>query len=207
MKYAKMLGLAAIAAMALMAVIGAGTASAKVCSTSGKGASCGGSHGSVYTGNVVAKLTEGKTATLTSGFITVKCSSSEAAGEITNGETGTGNISKLAFSSCTSGLGACTASTTASSSNKWPATVAVTTAPNGKMTVTGVKGEFTCAGVTCIYAAESATAEVRGSDTAPEIVATSVPLTKQAGSNALCSSTATWSGEYLISTPSSIFIT
>jgi len=210
MKYAKMLGLAALAALALMAFVGAGSASAKVCSTAGVGASCGAGHGNVYTGAVKASLTSGKTAQLVSGFITVNCSESSATGEITNGETGAGNISSLTFGGCTSGLGACTAKTSASSVNKWPVTVTGEGTTSGKMVVKNVTGEFTCAGVTCKYVAAEAgkAGEIVVAGGEPgEIKATKVVLTKEEGSSFLCSNTATWSGEYLISTPNSVFIT
>jgi hypothetical protein len=203
MKYAKMLGLAAIAAMALTAFVGAGTASAKVCSGAGVGAACAAGHGNQYTGEVKASLTSGKTATLVSGFITVNCKKSVATGTITNSETGVGSITGLTFEECTSGLGACTAKSTGL---PWAATATTGTAPNGTLTVKNVAGEFTCAGETCKYAAAEAKPTVTGGAPA-EIVAKNVALVKQAGSGALCSANATWSGEYSVSTPASLYLT
>jgi hypothetical protein len=203
MKHAKMLGLAAVAALALMALVGAGTASATiVCSASGTGTACAGSHGNQYTGPISAELTTGKSAQLVSGFITVTCTESTAGGSVT-GSTGAGSLTSLTFNSCTSGLGACTAKSTGT---PWAAQATTGTAPNGTMKVNNVAGEFTCAGETCKYSAASATTEVKGGAPA-EIVATKVPLSKAAGSGPFCSSTATWSGEYKITSPTSLYLT
>jgi hypothetical protein len=211
MKYAKMIGLAALAVLALMAVVAASaSANAKVCSTEGTGTACKAGHGKVYKGAVSSHLTAGKSAILESGFIKVTCTESSAGGEITNGETGTGKITSLTFGSCSSGLGACTAKTTASAGNPWPATVTTDTPgvenTNGLMDVSNVTGEFTCAGVTCKYISNSASATVDGSDTNPEITASKVALTREEGSSGLCSATATWSGEYQITTPKTLFV-
>jgi hypothetical protein len=207
MKYLKMLGLAAVAALALMAVMGAGTASAKVCSNSGAGASCGTGHGNEYTGAVTATTTEAK---LTSGFINVTCHS-HASGSITNSATGTGSISELSFTGCVDNFGrTCTAATTG---RPYHASVVVSTKPNGTMTVSNVAGEFTCKNpfntaenVTCKYATPTATTTVTGGAPA-KITATGVKLSRQTGSHALCSSEASWHGTYTVSTPASLFIT
>jgi len=217
MKHLKMIGLAALAATALMALVGVGTASAKVCSTAGAGAACGGSHGSVYTGAISASLTSGKNAVLTSGFITVTCTESSAGGSASGGASSpaTGNLTSLTFGGCTANTGgSCTAKSSASAGNPWPATLTTGTAPNGTMTVTNVTGEFTCtvfgSPVTCRYVATDAGGAgeivVKGG-TPAEIIATSVKLTKEEVSNGLCSNTATWSGEYKISTPTNAFLT
>jgi hypothetical protein len=212
MKYAKMLGLAALAALAVMAVVGAGTASAKVCSTTGTGTACAGSHGKVETGNIEASLNAG-TATLVSGFVTVNCSESTAAGALAGGGSSpaTGTLTSLTFSKCeTSGGSACTAGTNASGANAWPVTITTGAAPNGTMTVGKVTGEFTCLGTTCKYTAEPAGSKgeivVKGGEPAL-IEAKAVALTKETGSGFLCSGTATWSGTYKITTPASGFLT
>ena len=220
MKYPKMLGLAALAAMAVMAFIGAGTASAKICSTAGVGAGCGVGHGSVYTGPIHATLEAGEKAVLTSGFITVSCTESTVHGEITSGEETKGFLDAVTFGGCTANTGgACTANTSASAANHWPAKAFHgAKAPNGNLTVTNVTGSFTCtvfgSPVTCRYTASDAGGGKEGKD---EIIVTggepatinaiTVALTKEEVSGGLCSNTATWSAKYWLTTPSSLFIT
>jgi hypothetical protein len=208
MKQLKMLGLAAVAAMAVMAVLGAGTASAKVCSKSGGDGACAAGHGNIYVGNFTATSETGTTATLVSGFVTVNCHS-HVEGTL-NGTTNTGTITSLTFSNCKSGSEPCTASTTASAANPWTAAVTTGTAPNGTMTTGTVTGEFECFGTRCKYHAATTGSKgeivVNGGETAT-VKATKVPLAKEAVSGFLCSSTATWSGEYLVSTPDSLYLT
>jgi hypothetical protein len=218
MKHLKMLGLAALAALALTAVLGVGSASAKTCSLAGAGAECGAGHGKVYTGAITAKLATGN-AELQSGFINVACPASHLAGKITNGETGTGTIESLTFGpGCKANTGqSCTATTTATAGAPWHAVVVPTAGTtNGTMKVKPVKGTFTCSAsgffphVTCNYEATEvgAAGEIVINGGAPaSVVAAKVPLKKGAGSGASCSETATWSGHYTVSTPTSLYIT
>lgn len=206
MKHAKMLGLAVVAALALMALAGAASASATtVCSNSGTGSAC--ASGKEYSGGFSASLKTGTTATLTSGFITVKCSVSGVGGTVAT--NGSGTITSLTFSECTSGLGACTAATTASAGNPWSGAVTHTSADDGTMSVNNVEGEFTCAGTKCVYGAATAGGSgeivVNGGEAAT-VTATKVPLSKKAGSSSLCSSTATWSGDYNVTSPNGLYI-
>ena len=220
MKYLKIIGLVA-AAMALMAVVAASaSASAKVCSTSGTGASCGGSHGNVYKGAVVAKNVGNVVLTVTnssgSTINTVTCTGSEAGGEITNGETGTGKINKLTFSSCTSNIcGAVHATTNAATvAGNWAATatteIAGTVNTNGTMDVTNPTGTFSCTflgiQVSCHYTTASAKVGIDGSDTDPLITAKGVTLTGSGSNASVCGTSAHWTGTYTVSTPSSLFI-
>lgn len=216
MKYAKRLGLVALAALALTAVIGAGTASAKVCSTAGVGTSCGTGHGNEWTGEFHAVLTPNKPVILTSGFINVTCTSSTVNGKVTNSATGAGEITALTFGSCTDNISGNACTPVVSEGTPWAGTVhSIAGTTNGRMTVTDARGSFTCSpfgsAVLCKYTAANAGGEgeitVTGSDTDPEVDANKVKLTKVAGSDPLCSSNATWSGEYTVTTPTSLFIT
>jgi hypothetical protein len=227
MKYLKVLSLAAVAALALMAFVGVSSASASgtICSTSGTGTACAGAHGKQYTGVFDASLIEttgGKGevhAVLTSGFVTVTCTGSTVTGTITNSATGTGDIEGTTFTGCTNNIngGACTANTNASSTNKWHLTADPNAATNGNgfLTVENVQGQFTCnilgANRTCIYgSAKVGTKEeidLFGSDTTPTIEATGVPLEKKAGSDGLCSATGTWEARYEMTTPSTMWVT
>lgn len=220
MKYVKMLSLMAVAVLAVMAFVGVSSAAAKgkVCSTTGTGGACAGAHGKEYTGPIKATLiaTTGsaeKHAVLTSGFVQVTCTESAVEGEVTSAGTATGFITKLTFSGCSNNIngGPCTATTSASSSNKWHATGTTGSGGNGTMDVSGVTGSFTCniffANRTCNYKAASASVDVFGSDSAPTIEATGVPLELEEPSDGFCSSTAVWEGRYQVTTPATLFIT
>ena len=108
MKYVKMLALAAVAAGALMAFIGAGTASAtELCSTTLAPGACPAAQ--KVTGALVFSLSEGTSALLketgAEGGTLDTCKTSEVGGEITNSgsstTTVTGSINKLTWGSCT----------------------------------------------------------------------------------------------------------
>jgi hypothetical protein len=206
MKHLKILGLAAVAALALMA-IGAGSASAaKVCSTAGTGAAC--TSGKVLAANTA--IDASGSAELTSTFDNVKCTESTVAGKITNGETGTGDIESMTFTSCTDSFGSkCTANTNASAANPWSATTTATGGGSGTMTVNNVTGSFTCpvfgVNTTCIYSAASATTTVTGGEPA-KVTASKVALTREAGSGGACSEKATWTGTYTVTSPTSLWL-
>ena len=219
MKYVKIMGLAALAAMALMAVVASSaSASAKVCSTAGTapptGVACLANHGNVYNGKVVAKVNaSGAILTATNpDNTTVKCTESVAEGEITNGATGTGKITKLTFAGCSSAF--CFGTLTATSPAGWHATATTTTAgvidTNGIMDVTinGNAGKFVCSfpSTTCEYSATTPQLHIKGSDTAPQMVATNISLTKTVGPEFTCGTSADWSGTYNVTTPTSLFI-
>lgn len=220
MKYLRIIGLAALAAMALTAFAASSASAAKVCSTSGTGAACGAGHGNVYSGAIVGKNVGNVVLKVTnsSGSVinTVTCTESEAAGEVTNGETGAGKLTKQTFGGCTSNVcGATTASTTASTTNPWASSVRTeiegTENTNGIMTVEGVTGSFTCKffgiPVTCKYSTAKAEVKVDGSDTEPKITASNVALTLEEGGNeSVCGKAGDWTGNYNITTPTSLFI-
>src|SRR4051794_13024578 len=102
MKYLKMLGLASLAGLALMAVTGAGTASAvnRICSTSGTGSLCAAGHGNEFIGTIHATLESGTVSELVSGFTNVRCSESTVHGSITNSTPPTGTIDAMTFGKC-----------------------------------------------------------------------------------------------------------
>jgi hypothetical protein len=203
MKHLKMLGLAALAAFALSAVIGVGTASAKVCSGMGSNAACAGAHGKEYKGQVTAKTSAAK---LTSTFFSVSCTS-EIVDTITNSFTGTGTFF-IGFSGCTSSVGSCSVGQVGGHSHS---TFAATTAPNGTLTIATVKLEVSCKnpskpaeGVVCIYDASNVAPAVFSA--MPPRIEVSANLAVQAGSHASCSQ-ATWEGEYIVTAPTTLYLT
>lgn len=215
MDYRKTLLIAALASLTILGVGSASASASKVCSQSGTGAACGSGHGNVYTGALKGALKAGTALKWTSAFITITCSGSTIGGSITNGETGTGNVTSVAFSSCLDSFGTtCTASTTASTTNPWPVTTTTTKAPDGTAVVKGFTTSFTCpvfgSPVTCHYnspeAGSAGELVLTGGETA-QFDATNVPSVKETGSASLCSETATSSAEYTVTTPDSLYLT
>jgi hypothetical protein len=218
MKYLKIISIAALAAMALMAVAASSASAATICSTAGKGTACKSGHGNQYTGevhavnvgNVILKVTNSKKEVIN----TVTSTSSTVQGNITNSEEGIGNITSLTFAGLSSSLcSSVTATTSASTTNPWPSTVATdgaTENTNGIMSTSNVTGSFTCTflgfPVTCKYKTAKAETTVDGSDTEPKVTATEVSLEKEEGGESVCGTSADWSGTYKITTPSSLFI-
>jgi len=205
----------ALSALALIAAT-APSAPAKVCSASGSGEACGGTHGFVYSGTVEGSLKTGTSASLTAtnaegkSVSTITCVSSSVKGTVT-GSTAVGNITSVTFANCSSAVcpNGITASTTASSTNPWPASAVTVTAPNGTLTVEKLEGEFVCStiigSVTCRYSASSASGTVSGGS--PATVGLPVGLAKITGPEAVCGSKADWTGTYTVTAPCSVYLT
>jgi hypothetical protein len=201
MKYMKMFGLCIVLAVALMA-FGAGSASAtKLCSVNSSPCPAGNTYGKGT--SIKTQLAPGAKSTMSSGFVTVTCSESTMSGKTTNeGGSGavTGEISSATWKSCTSSLGSCTAS---SLKTPWPAEV-TGSGGNGTLTVQHPGAKFTCGGTTCEYEASKASISVSGGNPA-KAKASSISFSK-IGGGFLCSSTASWSGEYEVTSPNPLFI-
>lgn len=202
MRNMKILGLGLLAAMAAMAFMGAGTASAtKLCSVNTSPCPAGNTYGKGTA--IKAQLVAGASSTMTSGFVNISCSESTISGKTTSeGGAGavTGTISSVTWKGCTSGLGACTASAL---NTPWSAEV-TGSGGNGTMSISGAGGKFTCGGVTCEYAASKASVSVSGGNPAT-IKASNISFSK-IGGGFLCSSTASWSGTYEATAPKPLFI-
>lgn len=201
MKFLKMFGLCLALAMATMA-LGAGTASAtKLCSVNTSPCPAGSTYGKGT--SIKVQLVSGTKSTMSSGFVTVSCSESTMSGKTTSeGGSGavTGEISSATWKSCTSSLGSCTAS---SLKTPWPAEV-TGSGGNGTLTVQHPGAKFTCGGTTCEYEASKASISVTGGNPA-KAKASSISFSK-IGGGFLCSSTASWSGEYEVTSPNPLFI-
>jgi hypothetical protein len=204
MKKMRMLGLCVVAAMAAMALIGAGTASAtKLCSENTSPCPAGNTYGKGT--SIKAQLVAGTKSVMSSGFVTIECSESTMSGKTTSAGGGagvpvTGEITSVTWKSCkTSSGSSCTAS---SLGTPWPAEVSGS-GGSGTMTVSNAGGKFTCT-VTCEYSTKSASVSVTGGN--PAIIkANSVGFSKIGGSF-LCSSSASWSGTYEVTTPKPVFV-
>lgn len=201
MKYLKMVGLCLVASAALMA-FGAGTASAtKLCSVNTSPCPAGNTYGKGTA--IKTQLVSGTKSVMSSGFVTITCSESTMSGKTTSdGGAGAvlGSISSVTWKSCTSNLGSCTASAL---NTPWPAEV-TGSGGNGTMTVQKPGGKFTCGGTTCEYEGSKASVSISGGNPA-RAKASNVSFSKIGGSF-LCSSSASWTSEYEVTSPNPLFI-
>ena len=209
MRLLKTLGLAMVAAVAAMAFIGAGSASAHpfgiVCHlgspTSGECPS-----GELpFTGKVLGTSLEGDT--FTSSFVTVKCAG-HIHGEITHAGSATthplGFINQVLWTNCTNNIG-CSTTTAAAETLPWHI-LGLANGLEAELHISNVKGSFTLSGggfcafgaIKCIYSAPTVLPTfLSHTATAPaEIHANKLALKRQAGSSGSCSETGTWSALY-----------
>ncbi len=202
MKYLKMLGLAAVAALALAAVVGASTASAAaLCKTapSKSGVCEGGKYASGTKFNATSEKAE---LVVTGGAVSgVTCTHSAVALKNTaeTGATGVpGEITDVTFSSCkvTGSETTCTATTTSG----YTGTLTPTTdTGNGTLNVKGAAvTTVTCGGIfRCEYKAPEAGLNLALTGGNPaQVTATSVTLTNVGGFG--CGTAAHWSATYTL---------
>jgi hypothetical protein len=212
MKYLKMLGLAASAALAITA-FGAGSASAAthLCSTNTNPCT-----GTVYgVGTTFAgKLKIGTTAVLTNNVDTVSCSSSVISGEITEATNASGNVTgkftSVTFTGCTDQNGAnCTVEI---KNLPWHAEVlteATKSNGNGKLLIKGSgvghpEAKVVCPGfLSCTFGTTLALLGVTGGNPAL-IKASEVDLPLNSGF--LCPSSVKWDAEYEVTAPKPLFV-
>jgi hypothetical protein len=211
MTYLKMLGLAALGAMALTAVIGPGSASASVlCST--KSSPC---TGTIYPNGQAIKmqLKTGTVATLDTAVTDITCSTASIQGKITVAGTpfanATGEITMYAFAGCqTTGGTACILSI----STKAPYHFAVdyTSGGNGTFTLeAGAGGQdpglsFVCGPeFNCKFTNLLMSHSLTGGEPAT-VVANKIPMARTGLS---CPPlTPTWSAQYEVTEPNSLFV-
>ena len=197
MKYVKMLGLAAVAAMALMAFVGAGTASATEIY---KGAE------TLKSGTVIdASLSGTATLTTTEGTLLDTCTAGTVKGTTTNNGGGAGvavegHITELTWTNCTEPT-----STTAKGTLK----INFTSGKNGTVvagsTATEVSVNTTIFG-TCVFSISSGgtIGTLTGSTTGNATFDINANATRKTG---LCPSSAVWTGTYIVTSPSPFHVT
>lgn len=202
MKWIKNLTLAAIAAAAFMAFLGAGTASAtQLCATSGAGSECAGGGKFEYSGNITGTSTN---ATLSTNLANVECS--DSATTITaNSSTGApilGEVTALSFTGCqTEGI-VHTACTVTVKNLPYSASL------EGKtLTVTdpvGAGAKVVCGTVlSCEFLTTAANLTITNGE--PTVaVAKEVALSHETG--AICPSTATWNATYSVTAPTGLTV-
>lgn len=208
MRHMKTAVLVLVACSTLLWAIGTEAALGKVCSGAGTGASCGVGHGNVYTGPLKA---EGGRFDFGLSNLAVSCSGSALEGEITKGETGAAKVTSMKFGACFASFGAeCAVTTTASSSAPWPLAISVSTAPNGTAILEGFTVTMQCGAIACRYSTKimgaSGELVVKGGEKA-RLQFSQPTISKEEPSNVSCGSLTKIAGEYLITTPSSLYVT
>jgi hypothetical protein len=192
MKYVKMLGLAAIAAAALTALVGVGTASATA----------------LYSGatmqpagtQIESNLKTGTKAVLKAGFATIECEASEVDGKTSNtgaaGEEVSGSINGLSFTKCNA---------TVTVLKKGSLFVAFTSGSDGTVSSEGAEVTVSIAGTSCTYG--TPTKKTLGTLTggSPANLKAEASLSRVAG-GFLCANPAAWTAEYTVSTPNPLTV-
>lgn len=201
MKYLKMLGLAAVAAAALMAFVGAGTASATTTLCKATESACSSTNMYPVNTEIKAKLVAGGKAVLTnSGELpTVECSKSEVEGKTETTTTPEGNISKLTFEECNQ---------TVEVLEKGKLQVHYDAEDNGTLTATGVRVRVKAlfGSLSCDFGGTVSSGLTVTGGTAPKMDATAViPMIQETGFIE-CPETATWHAEYEVTTPKPLYI-
>jgi hypothetical protein len=215
MKYLKILGLVAIAAVPLNALLGTGTAFAGSDTCTALTSPC--PSGNEYTGSVNSTLKTGTSAVITNSVDTITCTSSSINGENTVATNASGNstgkITSVTFSGCQDqNREGCTltAEHLPWHSEDTATEVSGKVNGNGVNTISsggtgGPQAKAVCGGfLSCTFGVESATVSVIGSSTAPSFKTTGLALTRISGF--LCPSTANWDAEYTITKPTSMFV-
>jgi hypothetical protein len=195
----KMLGLVVAAALAAMAFVGAGSASATTLCKANENP-CNNPYPSGT--KVKAQLETGTEAVLTTSLATVKCtvSKSEGVTKAQSGEPLPGEVTNLTFESCKTGLVGCTVSTV---NLPYTAAVSATGGGNGTFTASSSgKGnpgaKVVCVGVlNCTFTTAEATLTALGGEPA-RLKAEGVEL-EQTGE--LCPTTSTWTATYKVTEP------
>lgn len=205
MKYVKMLGLAAVAAAALMAFVGGSTASATVlCKNNTSTLACTEPYG---TGTeITSHLVEKTKATLVTAFKTVECSKSTVNGKVENagGSAATvgGKISALTFEECN-----CEVKVLKNGSLEIHS---IASTDNGTATGNGSEVTVQCNGtlfgnVHCIYTTENTDLGtlVGGAPAKLEVKEAEIPRLK---TDSLCSEKAKWTANYEVTTPNPLYV-
>lgn len=205
MRLAKMLGLAMVAATAMMAFIGVSSASATlpvVCHL--EAGSPGDSFcpaGKLKFSGAILGLGEGFD-TFLSGFVRVECQG-HMEGEVEAATLHLGTIKKVVWSNCKNNIG-CTTTSAAAEALPWTFHLLAPTGNEGLMHVLNVLGSFTLTGgfcgasTKCFYTSGNVLPVYLNHNgaTVTSLHAKELPLSREAGSSALCSATGKWDALY-----------
>ncbi|MDQ3726102.1 MAG: hypothetical protein M3335_09510 [Actinomycetota bacterium] len=194
MKYLKMLGLAAIAALGLLAFVGAGTASATTLFTDSaktikypKGTTI---HGSLVSGTS-ARLTSGGTEIATCTQTTLQLSTASETGTTING-----NVSSWT-------LGGCNQTTHAVALGAGD--IEYTSGSSGKVIGTGNQVTMGIFGTSCTYGTGAGTVLGTLTGGSAPVLKVNTTIPRVAG-GFLCPSSGVWEAEYVITTPHALYV-
>jgi hypothetical protein len=194
MKYAKMLGLLAVAAAALMAF--AGTASATILTSPS---------GTTYTGTI--KATAGTTE-LHGPFTTVKCTGSTVEGKVAShgaSVTTSGTISTLDFTGCNFPVTVLKAGSLEVHTTYKEGKQEEKANGNGTLTSSGAEITIATSIANCLFTTSSTdVGTLTGGTTAKlDINSAGIPRT---GHSVFCGSSGTWTGSYTVVTPDTLLV-
>ena len=220
MKYVKMLGLAAVAAAALMAIVGSSTASATVlCAaepTNGnpatKGTVCPTNFAYIAGTEIHAVLDPGTgPAKLTTAFKNIECEESTVSGSTENegsaAETVKGKVATLTFGKCN-----CEVKVLEEGGKQKAGTLEVHWIPdtfNGTLTSNGAEVTANCSTifgtVHCIYVTENTDLGTLtgGNPATMDIESANIPRLSTSG---LCAETAKWDAKYEVTSPKPLYV-
>jgi hypothetical protein len=223
MRSSKMLGLAVMAALALTAFVGAGTASAtRLCSVAGTGTPtvCSPATNVKPSGTVIsaAKKTGTNVVLTTSGGAvnpTLTCTASTVSLTTTSAGGGagvnvTGNLTTLTFTGCTSTSPSGCSSSATVSGLPTAGFAAWTSGNNGDLTANAPTVRFTCPifgfPVNCSFGGTgSVTGQVTGG-TPAEVKFTNQAIAATGGGFG-CPASAVWNATYTVSSPAALYVT
>ncbi len=203
MRLIKMLGLGMVAAIAAMALVGVGSASAHstaLCKTNELPCKSPLPSGTAITG----ALESGTTAKLKSSIGTVECKKSPTSGKTTSGlaTSVSGSITALKFEECKLGETSCTVTT-----EGLPYAASVLVIPgtmNGEFTVKNPSATVKCGAlINCTFGFESVNLTVDGGAPA-KLLAKEERLTLEKGF--ICPGESFWTATYTITAPNPLFI-
>ncbi|HEV2858759.1 MAG TPA: hypothetical protein VGW80_10190 [Solirubrobacterales bacterium] len=203
MKHTKMLGLAVMAAMALMAFAGVGTASAtKLCQNNANTTTCSAPYAS---GTVIhANLTGKATLETSGGTVLDVCGISTVEGKTSNvgssTETVKGAITALTWEECTKETKTITPGELEIHSISGTDNGTLT-AKNTQVTINGLFENESC-----IYGAGTGTDLGTVVGGAPATLSISTLVKKQTGSGALCPFEARWTASYAVDKPNPLYV-
>jgi hypothetical protein len=207
MKYVKMLALAAVAAAALMAFVGANSASATVlCMNNLNTTTCGAPFG--VNEEIHAVLKAGTKAKLVTSFKTIECEESTSKGTIGNAggkeATVSGPIESLTWGKCN-----CEVVKTVKGGTLEIHWIAET--DNGTLTSSGAEVETTCSTifgkVHCVYVTSNTDLGTLdgGKPAVLTVKGSKIPVDAE-HSNSLCPEKSEWNAEYEVTTPNPLYV-
>ncbi|HET9593403.1 MAG TPA: hypothetical protein VFP17_10855 [Solirubrobacterales bacterium] len=191
MKHLKILGLLVMTAASLMAFAGSSSAAPVLTTSAG---------GTDYTGEIQATLEKGTSSTFKAG-IEDTCTEST-----TNGTANTNNTTHIVWTTVTFIFGGCSQHTLVITSGS------VTIDDSGQVffSSTRIRIIITSLGITCYYGAETGSVKIGTftGGTPAKLDVNTTTLQRESGSNTFfCASAGTWTGSYVVTTPSTLLLT